>query len=128
LERLFDRNDVAVNIKGSTENDDVTESNLGTKEDPKYVNLSSSLSKEQRDEYFNRLKEFFDVFSWKYKDLRTYDTNIIEHNIPLKEETKPFRHKQKQINPMMLPIMEKEVKIFVRCLDHHSFEIFRMGG
>jgi hypothetical protein len=42
--------------------------------------------------------------------LRTYDTDIIEHNIPLKEEAKPFRHKLKQINPMSLPIMEKEVK------------------
>jgi hypothetical protein len=50
------------------------------------------------------------VFSWKYEDLRTYDTNIIEHKIPLKEETKPFRKKLRQINPMLLPIMEKEVK------------------
>jgi hypothetical protein len=50
LERLFNRNDVAVKVKGLTENDDVTESNLGTKEEPNYVNLSSILSKEQRDE------------------------------------------------------------------------------
>jgi hypothetical protein len=42
--------------------------------------------------------------------LRTYDTSIIEHKIPLKEETKPFRQKLRQINPMLLPIMEKEVK------------------
>jgi hypothetical protein len=63
LERLFDRNDVFVNIKGSTKYDDVTGCNLGTKEDPKYVNLSSSLSKEQRVEYVKTLKEFVDVFS-----------------------------------------------------------------
>jgi hypothetical protein len=68
------------------------------------------LSKEQRDEYVKLLKEFADVFSWKYEDLRTYDINIIEHKIPLKEETKPFRKKLRQINPMLLPIMEKEVK------------------
>jgi hypothetical protein len=110
LERLFDRNDVVVNIKGSTKDVDVTECNLGTKEDPKYVKLSSSFSKKQRDEYVKILKEFVDVFSWKYEDLRTYDTYIIEHKIPLKEETKPFRKKLRQINPMLLPIMEKEVK------------------
>jgi hypothetical protein len=79
---------------------------LGTKEDPKYVKLSSSLSKEQRDEYVKILKEFIDVFSWKYEYLRTYDTNIMEHKIPLKEEAKPFRQKLRQINPMLLPIME----------------------
>jgi hypothetical protein len=68
------------------------------------------LSREQRAEYAELLKEFADVFSWTYEDLRTYDTSVIEHKIPLKEEAKPFRQKLRQINPMLLPIMEKEVK------------------
>jgi hypothetical protein len=72
--------------------------------------LSNRLSKEQRDEYAKLLKEFFDVFSWKYEDIRPYDTNFIENKIPFKEETKPFRKKLRQRNPMLLPIMEKEVK------------------
>jgi hypothetical protein len=63
LERLFDRNDVVVKIKVSTENVDVTECNLGTEEDPKYVKFSSSLSKEQRAEYVKLFKEFVEVFS-----------------------------------------------------------------
>jgi hypothetical protein len=68
------------------------------------------LSKEQRDEYINLLKEFVDVFSWKYEYLRTYDIDIIEHKIPFKEETNPFRKNLKQINTMLFPIVEKEVK------------------
>jgi hypothetical protein len=55
-------------------------------------------------------KEFADVFTWTYKYLKTYDTSIIEHKIPLKEDTKPFRKKLRKINPMLLPVMEKEVK------------------
>jgi hypothetical protein len=110
LERLFDENDVAVKGKVSTDDADITECNLGTEKDPKYVKLSSSLSREQREEYTKLLKEFADVFAWTYEDLRTYDTSIIEHKIPLKEETKPFRKKLRQINPMLLPVMEKEVK------------------
>jgi hypothetical protein len=43
LEILFDRNDVVVKVKGSTDNVDVTECNVGTEKDPKYVKLSSSL-------------------------------------------------------------------------------------
>jgi hypothetical protein len=50
------------------------------------------------------------VFSWTYEDLRTYDTSFIERKIPLKEEAKSFRKKLRQINPMLFPIMEKEVK------------------
>jgi hypothetical protein len=122
LDILFDREDFAINIKGSTKDDDVNECNLGTKEDLKYVKLSSSLSKEQRDEYVKILKEFAYVFSLKYEYLRTYDTNIIEHKIPLKEEANPFRKKIRQINPMLLPIMEKEVKFF---LDAHIIIPFR---
>jgi hypothetical protein len=72
--------------------------------------LSRNLTKEQRSEYTGILREFADVFSWTYEDLKTYDTSFIEHKIPLKEEAKPFRQKLRQINPMLLPIMEREVK------------------
>jgi hypothetical protein len=46
LERLFDRNDVAV--KGKVSNDDVgvAECNIDTEEDPKFVKLSNNLSRE----------------------------------------------------------------------------------
>jgi hypothetical protein len=110
LERLFDINDVVVKVKGSSEEADVTECNLGTEKNPKYVKLSRSLSKEQRGEYVKLLKKFSDVFAWKCGDLQNYDTSIIEHKIPLKDETKPFRQKLKQINPILFPIVEKEVK------------------
>jgi hypothetical protein len=124
LERLFDGNNVAVNLKGPTEDADVAECNIGTEKDPKFVRLSSSLSREQRTKYAELLKEFVDVFSWTYEDLRTYDTNVIEHKIPLREEAKPFRQKLRQINPMLLPIMEKEVKKNVGRPNHCPIEIF----
>jgi len=68
------------------------------------------LSREQRVKYVELLREFVVVFAWTYEGLRTYDIIIIEHKISLKEEANPFRNKLRQINPMLLPIMEKEVK------------------
>jgi hypothetical protein len=56
------------------------------------------------------LREFVDVFAWTYEDLKNYDTSFIEHKIPLKKEANPFRQNLIQINPMLLPIMEREVK------------------
>jgi hypothetical protein len=50
------------------------------------------------------------VFAWIYEYLRAYDIGFIEHKIPLREDAKPFRKKLTQINPMLWPIMEKEVK------------------
>jgi len=49
------------------------------------------LTREQKAEYTELLREFVDVFAWTYEDLKTYDTSVIEHKIPLKEEAKPFR-------------------------------------
>jgi hypothetical protein len=110
LERLFDGNDVAVKGKVSTDDADIIECNLGTEQNLKYVKLSRNLSEEHRKKYTKFLKEFSDLFAWTYEYLRTYDTSIIEHKIPLKEDTNPFRKKLRQINPMLLPVMEKEVK------------------
>jgi hypothetical protein len=42
--------------------------------------------------------------------LRNYDTTVIEHKIPLKQGVKPFRKKIRQINPILLPMIEREVK------------------
>jgi hypothetical protein len=50
------------------------------------------------------------VFVWIYEDLKSYDTSIIQHRIPIKEEQKPFRQKLRRINPKLLPLIEKEIK------------------
>jgi ribonuclease HI len=93
LDRLFDGNDVAVKDKIAGGDVDTSECNIGTQEKPKFIKLSSSPTQEHRDEYTKLLREFVNVFAWTYEDLKTYDTSVIEHKIPLKEEAKPFRQK-----------------------------------
>jgi hypothetical protein len=56
------------------------------------------------------LKEFSNVFSWKYSDLKTYDLDIIQHKIPLEKDTIPFKQKIRPINPLLLPVIEREIK------------------
>ena len=55
-------------------------------------------------------KEFKDVFAWGYKDLKSYDANIIQHKIPLKENQKPFKQKIRRINPLLLPLVRAEIE------------------
>jgi hypothetical protein len=54
------------------------------------------------------MKEFPDVFSWIYDDLKFYDTSIIHHVILIKEDHNPFKQKLRRINPLLLPLIEKE--------------------
>ena len=50
------------------------------------------------------------MFAWKYEDLKFYDTLLIQHTIPIKENENPFRKKLRRINPLLLPLIEKEIK------------------
>jgi len=88
----------------------VEECNIGTKEKPKIVKLSKSLPSAEKKKYIEIFKEFIDLFAWSYEDLKSYDTIIIQHKIPIKEDHKPFKQKLRRINPMLLPLIEKHVK------------------
>jgi hypothetical protein len=65
--------------------------NLGTLEEPKNTNLSKAVSKEERRSYLKLFRQYQDFFFWFYRYLKTYDTHIIQHTIPLKPEVKPFQ-------------------------------------
>ena len=55
--------------------------------------LQSDNTPEIKSKYVELLRQYKYVFSWSYDELRTYDTTIMEHKIPLKQGVKPFRHK-----------------------------------
>ena len=56
------------------------------------------------------LREYSKVFAWKYEDLKVYDTSVIQHTIPIKENENPLRKNLRRINPLLLPLIEKEIK------------------
>ena len=56
------------------------------------------------------MKEFVDIFAWEYSDLKTYDPDIIQHRIPLEKDTIPFKQNLRPISPLLLPVIEKEIK------------------
>jgi len=110
LEKLFDENDVAKNPKIIASEEDVEDCNIRTEENPKMVKLSKTLSPEVKQDYVKLMKDFSDVFTWSYDDLKVYDTKVIQHVIPLKEDYKPFKENLRRINPLLLSLVEKEVK------------------
>ena len=64
----------------------------------------------EKEDYVNLMKRYTNVFAWGYEDLKEYDTSIIQHTIPIKPGEKPFRQKLRRVNPMLLSIIEKEIK------------------
>jgi hypothetical protein len=110
LENLFDENDVARNPRITANDEDIEDCNIGTQENPKIIRLLKTLSPEIKQRYISLMKYFPDVFAWSYEDLKVYDTRVIQHVIPIKEDKKHFKQKLRRINPLLLELIEKEVK------------------
>jgi hypothetical protein len=84
--------------------------NLRTPENPKNVNLDKTISKEETKAYIKLFRQYQNVFAWSYWDLKTYDTRIIQHTIPLKPEVKLFQQKLQKYHPSLEPLMCQELK------------------
>jgi hypothetical protein len=115
LESLFTRDD-QTNILDPKEEPSVRKVqetqkiNIGTPDSPKYINLGTSCTIEEIDQYTQLFKEFQDIFSWSYDDLKEYDKSIFQHVIPLKEGSKPFKKKLRMINPKIKPLVKIELE------------------
>jgi hypothetical protein len=110
LERLFDQNDIPLKSALQPQQEEVEDCDIGTKEESRVVKISKFLPPEIKIKYEDLLRQYKDVFAWSYDELKTYDTFVIDHKIPLKPGFKPFRKKIRQINPILLPVIEKEFK------------------
>ena len=83
--------------------------NIGTYSSFRYVNLGIDCTPEKIVQYGTLFKEYFDVFSWTYDDLKEYEKSTFRHVIPLKEGVNPFKQKLKNINPKLKPLVNIEL-------------------
>ena len=107
---MFDHNDMIRTPGVAPTEKKVQDFNIGIGDDPKLIKISKNLPQKEIGVYLALLKKYTNFFAWKYENLKVYDTSIIQHTIPIKEDDKPFRHKLRRINPLLLPLIEKEVK------------------
>ena len=107
IEEIFDNNDVPRNPKVSPNDAKVEDCNIGTQQESRIIKISKNLTIESN---IKLMKEVSDVFAQSYDHLKVYDTSVIQHIIPEKENEKPFKMKLRRMNPLLLPLIEKEIK------------------
>ena len=93
--------------------------NLGTEEERKEVKIGTTLSSAIRKELIDLLQDYNDVFAWSYQDMPGLDTDIVVHQLPLREECMPVKQKLRRVKPEML-LNIKEVK---KQLDTRFFKV-----
>lgn len=72
--------------------------NLGTDDKPQNISLGLSLSFDERSTFIRLLKKYKAIFAWDYSNLKTYDTSIIQHTIPMIFNDKPVQQKLGKIH------------------------------
>jgi hypothetical protein len=110
-EKIFDRQDGHKRKEESKEKPcDHLEVNIGSDKEPRMVKVGKTTPIEERNEIVKLLKEYRDVLAFSYDELKVYREDVIQHVIPLKEETKPFRQKLRQMNPKLAPLVQQELQ------------------
>jgi len=63
------------------------------------INFGLELTSEESIAFIILLHRYKNVFTWKYDFLKTYDTSIIQHTIPMISEEKLVQQKLRKIHP-----------------------------
>lgn len=105
---VFDGNDRTL-MKQTPVKRDVEEINLGTKLAPKRVDIGKKISLTIKKMLIALLRKYKKFFAWSDEDLKSYREDLFQHEIPLKPDAKPFRQKQRPINPTLEPKMNEEL-------------------
>ena len=50
------------------------------------------------------------MLAWIYDDLKVYDPGVIQHTIHVQRNVKPFKNKLRRMNPLLFPLIEKEIR------------------
>ena len=76
----------------------------------KIVKNFKNLTLENKERYIKLMKYFSNVFVWIYEAIKVYDTNVAQHEILVKDNEKPFKQKLRRMNPLLLSLIEKEIR------------------
>jgi hypothetical protein len=114
LESIFDISDSFLNKAEKTNKFDfsmqVDDINIGFEDSPRYIKIGKTCTEKERKEIIELVREYKDVFVWSYDELKTFDQNIFNHEIPLIMDAKPFRQRIRFMNPKVAPTIQKELQ------------------
>ena len=109
LESILDNQDRIKSRVKDPKPQELEEINLGTDEAPKKSYIGQNFPAEIKKTLIDLLRKYRHVFAWSYDDLKAYREDLFQHVIPLNDNVKPFRQKQRPVNPTLAPKMQEEL-------------------
>jgi hypothetical protein len=109
-ENIFERHDMYKKKKEVIKPGSYIEINIGTEEVPRFIKIGKGTSEKERKELISLVQEYRDVFAFTYDELKAYKEDVVQHTIPLRDDTKSFQQKLRRINPKLAPLVQVELK------------------
>jgi len=69
----------------------VIQVDVGSRDHPKPISISESLSLTEREELIALIREYNDVFAWNCEDMLGFDPQIPMHRLNIKPDVKPVK-------------------------------------
>ena len=60
-------------------------------------------------------KEYKDVFTWTYDDIKTFDSSIMRHNIPAKPDARPYKQNMRNMHRSIEPSINKKIEKLLKA-------------
>ena len=89
--------------------------NLGIDAKLQSINLDLGLAPKEKLAYIRLLKQYKSVFAWNYDELKTYDTSIIQHTIPMIDDEKSVQQKLRKIHPNLENQIKSELNKLLKA-------------
>ena len=89
--------------------DELKELNLGTKEDPRPIYVSTMLTLEEENQYFYLLSEYRDILAWSYEEMPGLDPKVAVHNLVIKKGVLPEEQPQRRFRLQLIREIEQDV-------------------
>jgi len=83
------------NVNHPTE-DKVIQVDMGSRDHPKPIFISESLSLTGREELISLIRDYINVFAWNYEDMLDLDSQIAMHRLNIKPNVKPVKQQQRR--------------------------------
>jgi len=96
--------------------------NLGMKEDPRLIYVSTMLMPEEEKYYFHLLSEYRDAFTWSYKEKPGLDPKVAVHDLAIRKGISPKIQPQRRFRPQLIPEIKQEVNKLIDAGFIHEFK------
>jgi hypothetical protein len=84
--------------------------NIGTEEEPKNIQISKHLSRQELRSWQQFFIKHYSTFAWSYKNLKGVPPEVCEHHINLEENAKPMRQRQRRLYPKYSLLVKEEIE------------------